>query len=290
MNIYFGHSSRGYYTFCRAQPESPNKLALLCRAALLAVCALCTTTSDATIKFSRAIAADASDQAKFSRIAGMFMDAGGTLYLTDSRAGRLIKLDASSDTSIVLGGKDAIFKSTRLGGVTGVDSSLIAVVNTVEGTVAVIDASGKLQYSFAEAGSTPGRLSTPTGIAYSSRGRFYVADGGNNRISVYSRDGIFLFNFGSNDPAGKLSRPSHIAVDSDENIYVLDSAPNGRISVYSHSGKLLIGAVSLRQYRHLHDELSSNTWIGVNNLTLLQYFIRSTDPDIHSPCVWIVCH
>ena len=239
MNIYFRRSSRRYYTFCRAQPESSNKLAFLCCVALLAAGALGTTTSHAVIKFSRAIAADASDKAKFSRIAGMFMDASGTLYLTDSRAGRLIKLDASSDTSIVLGGKDAIFKSTRLGGVTGVDSSLIAVVNTADGTVAVIDASGKLQYSFAEAGSTPGRLSTPTGIAYSSRGRFYVADGGNNRISVYSRDGIFLFSFGSHDPAGKLSRPSHIAVDSDENIYVLDSAPNGRISVYSHSGKLL---------------------------------------------------
>jgi tetratricopeptide (TPR) repeat protein/DNA-binding beta-propeller fold protein YncE len=210
--------------------------------------ALCTTASHATIKFSRAIAADTSEQAKFSEIAGMFMDAGGTLFLTDSRAGRLIKLDASSDTSIVLGGKDATFRSTRLGGLTGVDSSLIAVVNTVDATVAVIDASGRLQYSFAEAGSTPGRLSAPTDIAYSSRGRFYVADGGNNRISVYSRDGVFLFSFGSNDPAVKLNRPTHIAVDTDENVYVLDSAPNGRVSVYSHSGKLLkrIGPKDLR--------------------------------------------
>lgn len=239
MNVYFRRSSRRYYTFCRAQPESSNKLAFLCCVALVVTSALCTTTAHATIKFSRAIAADASEPAKFSRIAGMFMDASGALYLTDSRAGRLIKLDASSDTSIVLGGKDAIFKSTRLGGLTGVDSSLIAVVNTGDGTVAVIDASGKLQYSFAEAGSTPGRLSTPTGIAYSSRGRFYVADGGNNRISVYSRDGIFLFSFGGNDATGKLSRPSHVAVDTDENVYVLDNTPNGRVSVYSHSGKLL---------------------------------------------------
>lgn len=218
--------------------------------ALLVSHGLATTAAGAgEFRLSKTIPAGSGDKAHFSQVAGMFVDAGGTIHLTDGKSGKLVNLGPSAVSSTLLAGKDAPFRSTQIGGLAPMGDSAIVVASPGDSTLAVIDKAGKLQYTIGESGSADGQLSSPRAVVYSTSGRLYVADTGNNRISVYTRGGVFIFSFGNRDATGKtnLSAPTHIAVDAGENIYVLDSEANGRVSVYSHAGELLtrIGAESL---------------------------------------------
>jgi DNA-binding beta-propeller fold protein YncE len=84
------------------------------------------------------------------------------------------------------------------------------------------------------AGSGPGQLSFPLGVA-ASNGELFVADSSNNRISVYSPAGAFLRTIGGpGSEAGQLSFPFGIAAGGGE-IFVADQN-NQRISVFTSAG------------------------------------------------------
>jgi hypothetical protein len=82
--------------------------------------------------------------------------------------------------------------------------------------------------SFGEAGSGPGQLSEPGGVAVSEVGAFsgdvYVVDQGNDRVEVFSAEGAYITQFnGAATPAGSFgwakgeSAPEMIAVDNSTN-------------------------------------------------------------------------
>jgi tetratricopeptide (TPR) repeat protein len=83
-----------------------------------------------------------------------------------------------------------------------------------------------------------GQLDHPTAIAYSKNHRIYIADSGNDRVSVFGRDGIYLFSFGNTgDRSARLKNPSAIFVDQGEKIYVVDERGNGRVNIYNSDGQ-----------------------------------------------------
>ena len=104
-----------------------------------------------------------------------------------------------------------------------------------------------------EPGRAAGELDTPAGIAIDRSGVLWVADAGNSRVSLYSRDGEFQRAFGKNvnqainvpdvctvlctgglrsGVAGAFSTPAAAAVDAAGNVYVSELA-NQRVSVFS---------------------------------------------------------
>lgn len=88
--------------------------------------------------------------------------------------------------------------------------------------------------SFGEFGGGPGQLDAPKQMAVAPDGDVYVADSGNDRISVFAGDGTFLRTFGE----GVLSEPKDVALDAEGRAYVADTG-NGRIVVFSATGGLL---------------------------------------------------
>lgn len=70
------------------------------------------------------------------------------------------------------------------------------------------------------AGTTPGRLQRPAGLAIDAAGNVYVADSLNNRLQVFDRDGRFIATAGG---ALDLREPWGVAVDRAGNIYVADT-------------------------------------------------------------------
>ena len=66
-------------------------------------------------------------------------------------------------------------------------------------------------------GARPGEFDLPHCLAFDSKGRLLVGDRNNNRIQVFDQDGNFIEQF------TQFSRPSGIAVDKNDVIYVADS-------------------------------------------------------------------
>jgi DNA-binding beta-propeller fold protein YncE len=79
------------------------------------------------------------------------------------------------------------------------------------------DKTGKFIKTWGQKGSGPGDLDIPHALAMDSRGRLFVADRGNNRIQIFDQDGKLL------DSWSQFSRPSGIAIDKKDQIYVVDS-------------------------------------------------------------------
>lgn len=89
--------------------------------------------------------------------------------------------------------------------------------------------------SFGGLGAGPGQLSAPKQVAVDADGNLYVADSGNNRISVFAGDGTFLRTFGE----GELSLPGDVALGGSR-AFVVDSG-NDRIAVFTAAGEFLFG-------------------------------------------------
>jgi NHL repeat len=87
--------------------------------------------------------------------------------------------------------------------------------------------------SFGEFGGEAGQLDSPAQVAVAPDGDLYVADSGNDRISVYAGDGTFLRSFGEGD----LLKPMDIALDGGR-VLVADTG-DGRVAVFSTLGRFL---------------------------------------------------
>ncbi len=115
-------------------------------------------------------------------------------------------------------------------------------------------------------GSGEGEFNMPWGITVDQHDNVYVADWKNHRIQKFSPDGDFLLQIGRPAPGagvleypksyprnnafshlyrrdgadrGELNHPSHVAVDSDGDIYVCDWG-NDRVQIYTPEGQFII--------------------------------------------------
>lgn len=76
---------------------------------------------------------------------------------------------------------------------------------------------GQYLGEFGKTGTGPGEFREPHSILFDSAGRLFVADRMNNRIQIFDRDGKFL------DQWTQFGRPSGLAIDADDMLYVADS-------------------------------------------------------------------
>jgi len=83
------------------------------------------------------------------------------------------------------------------------------------------------------------RLARPLALAVGAQGNIYVADTGNNRITVFNSKGE-LINFfgGTGNREGQLNFPSGISISRSGKVYVADYK-NNRVAVFDTDGKFL---------------------------------------------------
>lgn len=85
---------------------------------------------------------------------------------------------------------------------------------------------------FGKYGSGSGELSFPSGICIDCNDVVYVVESGNERVSVFTREGKFLTSFGTEGSGpGRFDRPRGIAVDKNGVIYVTDTG-NNRLQLF----------------------------------------------------------
>ncbi len=181
-----------------------------------------------------------ADRGVFSELSGFALTGDGAALVADRDRGALWSVTAEAAGAVDLAGSGRAFDAKKLGGVAWLGPNRIALSNTRNDLLAIVDAQGRAERVFAASGKGNGELDDPEGIAFSAQRRLYVADRGNNRVAVYSEFGVFLHSIGlSKDPALALEKPAQVAVDGAERVYVLEQTGSGRLSIYSHTGRLL---------------------------------------------------
>jgi len=79
------------------------------------------------------------------------------------------------------------------------------------------DKNGKYIKEWGTRGSGPGQFEAPHALAMDSQGRLFVADRPNSRIQIFDQDGKFLMEW------KQFGRPSGLAIDKNDNLYVTDT-------------------------------------------------------------------
>ncbi|HEX5056405.1 MAG TPA: tetratricopeptide repeat protein [Gammaproteobacteria bacterium] len=181
-----------------------------------------------------------SHASAFGEIGGMGFSVDGKLYALDRKSGSLVNCGPGTacitkDISAGLG------KSPRLSGFAWLDSSGYAVTDLSTAAISIINLNGKTESGFGEKGNKAGMLKEPLALAYSVNNRLYAADAASAQISVFNRDGIFLYALGqaAPDPKARLKQPSQVGVDYLERVYVLEPGSNATVSIYHDSGEII---------------------------------------------------
>ncbi|MEZ5400729.1 MAG: peptidyl-alpha-hydroxyglycine alpha-amidating lyase family protein [Bryobacteraceae bacterium] len=113
-------------------------------------------------------------------------------------------------------------------------------------SVAQYTRAGRLRMIIANAGRTPGDNTTqyafnqPTGLVFAPNGDFYVSDGyGNSRVIQYSKDGVFIRQWGEKGKGdGQFDLVHDVVLDSKGRVYVADRT-NERVQVFDAQGKFI---------------------------------------------------
>lgn len=180
---------------------------------------------DASGKFIRAFGAG-----MFNQPHGFYVDKDGNVYVSDERAKNgkgavVVKFSPQGQVLLTIGkpgmpgnGPDMLDGPS---GVVVAPNGDIYVADGHGGTsndrIVKFDKNGKFILAWGKHGKAPGEFDTPHGIALDSQGRVFVADRANNRVQIFDPNGKFIAEW------KQFGRPSDIAIDKNDTIYVADS-------------------------------------------------------------------
>lgn len=175
---------------------------------------------------------------------GISVDGSGTLYVADvtqklimvyNRDGKFLRRFGGPEffdrmASVTVDKKGERLYAVDIGGVTSENHR-----------VRVFDAqTGKHLFDFGKRGSGDGEFNLPRDVAIGKDNKLYVVDGGNFRIQVFDKDGVFLQTFGQvGKTLGSFGRPKEADTDTDGNLYVIDAA-FGNFQIFNPQGELLM--------------------------------------------------
>jgi sugar lactone lactonase YvrE len=180
---------------------------------------------------------------------GLYVDRDGNVWAGDqiARNGKgadLIKFSPDGKVLMTIG------KPGMPGNAPGWLSSASSVVVAPNGDIYVGDGhgtgtndrvvkfskDGKFIMAWGKHGTAPGQFDILHGLALDSAGRLYVADRGNNRIQIFSPDGKFIAEW------KQFGRPSDVAIDNNDMIYVNDNESNDKTNPGFQNG-IRVGSV-----------------------------------------------
>jgi DNA-binding beta-propeller fold protein YncE len=121
----------------------------------------------------------------------------------------------------------------------GVDAQgRIAITDTENHQVLLLDSFMRLDILFGNYGTYPGQLDTPLGVSFTARGDVVVADTGNRRIQYFSDAGEPVRVVPDGNESNPLLLPRRAVVDKNGVLYVADIEA-GAIFVFDAEGRLL---------------------------------------------------
>src|SRR5258707_9829392 len=163
---------------------------------------------------------------------GLYVDKDGNVWITDGRADKdkkkghtVLKLSPDGKVLMTLGtpgqaGEDASHFNAPSDVVVAPNGDIFVADGHGDKTNARIvkfSSDGKFIKAWGKEGTAPGEFDVPHGLAFDSAGRLFVADRANSRIQIFDQEGKFLAEW------RQFGRPSGVAIDKNDVIYVADS-------------------------------------------------------------------
>jgi len=180
---------------------------------------------DASGKFVRAFGAG-----MFNQPHGFYVDKDGNVWVADERAKNgkgavVVKFSPEGQVLMTIGKPGSPGNGpSMLDGPSGVVVAPNGDIYVADGhggagndRIVKFDKTGKFILAWGKHGKAPGEFDTPHGIALDSQGRVFVADRANNRVQVFDPNGKFIAEW------KQFGRPSDVAIDKSDTIYVADS-------------------------------------------------------------------
>lgn len=203
----------------------------------------------------------ATHQRRFQSPTGIALDPQGRIFVADGELGAVYVLDSQGHGIAVIG-QGKLQRPTGL--VFDASARLLYVADTQAHHIVVFDPQGNLVRTIGERGGDPGSFNFPTYLAL-RHGKLLVTDTMNARIQVIDLEGeeppLVVGRQGTRK--GEFVRPKGVAVDSENNIYAVESYYD-HLLIYNAKGEFLlpIGGTGKEIGRFF---LPSGVWIDDGN-------------------------
>jgi DNA-binding beta-propeller fold protein YncE len=156
----------------------------------------------------------------------------GSVFISDSRAGTIVRLNDDFDGVSVI--KEHLQRPTGL----CIVEDRLYVADAQQQKILCYTLDGSFVAEYGGRGSEIGLFNYPIGIAHGDS--FYVVDALNYRVQMLDRSFRSGGSFGSQGNAiGRFSSPKSVAVDSDGDIYVTDALLDD-FQIFDRAGQLLL--------------------------------------------------
>lgn len=168
---------------------------------------------------------------------GITLGPDNTIMVADSELGSVVVLDRDTGQLQRHFGLGILKRPTGI--VRAPDLQLTFVADTQEHNIKVFDDQGTLVELIGQKGSELGEFNAPVYLAYQA-GQLFVTDVLNARVQIFDVEGEAHQIIGQRGLfVGNLTRPKGVALDSDGNLYIIESYYD-HLLVYNQQGRLLL--------------------------------------------------
>lgn len=169
---------------------------------------------------------------------GLARGSGGTVYVADSRLGRVLAIAPDSEEARPLELDSPLTQPTGIA--FDPAAGRLFVADTAAHCIKVFDRGGRLVRTLGQRGTGDGEFNYPTFLWLAADGRLFVTDSLNFRIQVLDAAGAFLGKFGrAGDGSGDAARQKGVATDRFGHVYVTDALFNA-VQIFDGSGRFLL--------------------------------------------------
>ena len=180
---------------------------------------------------------NATEGTLFVTPTGIALGTANDVYVADADLAYVTRLNAQGESLAIIG-KGVLNRPVGI----AFDrvKQRLYVADTHDHNIKVFDAAGNLQYTFGKKGEQRGEFNSPTFLSL-VKDELYVTDTLNARVQVLDADtGLAKRVIGQRGiNMGDLVRPKGVAVDSDGNVYVVESY-HDYLLVFNRKGEFLM--------------------------------------------------